>query len=218
MSVDLHAKRAASPSVPYRIGGLSIHAVDETEVFCRGDIQRRFAGIWVTDELIATSDFRIGAPDSCNLPGYANVETGLCGSPKCHGECMSPGCNGSNPINTASGNKFQREIDYVGPGNQPIVFERYYNSRDLAAAGLGTTWRHTYSRALLILDTGDANAFVKAFRHDGRVIRFGFVSGVWRADADVAERLVQSGANWVLTNQPTNTCRSTWGEPDLHGG
>lgn len=174
----LDTRRAANPSLLYRIGSLSIQVVDPTEAVCRGNIQRRVGFVWVTDEVIDTSNIRSGSADACALSDYSDPETGLCGSPKNHGSCPASGVNGSNPIDTASGNKFQRETDYVGVGNHPIVFERFYNSRDLASAGLGATWRHSYSRSLLILDTGDANAFVKAFRHNGRVLRFSFSGSV----------------------------------------
>ena len=38
--------------------------------------------------------------------------------------------NGTNPINTGwAGNKFQSEKDFTGVGLNPLVFERFYNSR-----------------------------------------------------------------------------------------
>ncbi|MEQ1581470.1 MAG: RHS repeat-associated core domain-containing protein [Steroidobacteraceae bacterium] len=37
-----------------------------------------------------------------------------------------PACG--NPIAPGSGNKFQKEVDYVGGGDYPLRFERYYNS------------------------------------------------------------------------------------------
>jgi RHS repeat-associated protein len=38
-----------------------------------------------------------------------------------------PACG--NPISPGTGNKFQRETDYAGTGEFPLVFERYYNSQ-----------------------------------------------------------------------------------------
>ena len=44
------------------------------------------------------------------------------------GEDCSDDANHGNPISIFKGNKFHRETDYVGSGNYPITFERFYNS------------------------------------------------------------------------------------------
>lgn len=37
-------------------------------------------------------------------------------------------CNGTNPVNDVTGNKFQQEPDYPGSGDFSLQFIRYYNS------------------------------------------------------------------------------------------
>lgn len=48
--------------------------------------------------------------------------------PDPHKDCGPPDCSEGNPINAASGNKFQRELDYKGTGVLPLHWERNYNS------------------------------------------------------------------------------------------
>jgi len=57
--------------------------------------------------------------------------------PQTGDQCPAAG----NPIQIASGNKFQREDDYQGAGAYPLTFSRFYNSQN-------SQWRHTYSRSL----------------------------------------------------------------------
>lgn len=63
-------------------------------------------------------------------PGYIN-DGGVCirsqidPAKNMGGEC--PVCG--NPISPGTGNKFQKETDYVGTGEFPLVFDRYYNSQ-----------------------------------------------------------------------------------------
>jgi len=57
-----------------------------------------------------------------------------------------PDCG--NPVNPATGNKYQAEVDYRGTGSQPLTFERWYNSFSGSSTGLGTGWRHSFSRKL----------------------------------------------------------------------
>ena len=54
-------------------------------------------------------------------------------------------CNGTNPINGGTGNKYQLETDYEGVGLHPLVFQRYFNSTDTQAGALGKKWGHSYS-------------------------------------------------------------------------
>ena len=53
--------------------------------------------------------------------------------------------NPSNPINSYSGNKYQREVDYTGTGPFPLTFVRHYNSRLTDTHIVGINWSHTYS-------------------------------------------------------------------------
>jgi RHS repeat-associated protein len=57
-------------------------------------------------------------------------------------------CAVANPINPATGNKFQSEVDYQSAGSHPLKFERWYNSSDNTFGSLGIAWRHPFSRKL----------------------------------------------------------------------
>lgn len=85
-------------------------------------------------------------------------------------------CNGTNPINGSSGNKFQVETDYIGSGMSPLEFHRYYNSNMasrviVASVSLGFGWLNSYNRTIL-LSSNSSTAF--AYRPDGKIYFFTF--------------------------------------------
>ena len=82
------------------------------------------------------------APTDCTLPENTVDPAKETGSPDDGLNCSATKSRG-NPINIATGNKFQTEVDYVGTGSYPLHFVRKYNSQD----GL---WRHNYSAHLRI--------------------------------------------------------------------
>ncbi|WNF48422.1 DUF6531 domain-containing protein [Pseudomonas sp. SG20056] len=82
------------------------------------------------------------APTDCTLPEDTVDPAKETGSPDDGLNCSATKSRG-NPINIATGNKFQTEVDYVGTGSYPLQFVRKYNSQD----GL---WRHNYSAHLRI--------------------------------------------------------------------
>ena len=53
-----------------------------------------------------------------------------------------------NPINAATGNKFEAETDFIGGTQTGLEFIRYYNSQDTAVTSLGARWRTTWQRSL----------------------------------------------------------------------
>lgn len=107
-------------------------------------------------------------------------------------------CTGNsvgNPVNAATGNKFQPETDLDSPA---FRYVRYYNSKG-AGSGHGSQWRHTYSASLRLLSSSSASA-VLVNRPDGKVLYFQLVSGVWRPDADINDHLISlSDANGTRT-------------------
>jgi len=105
-------------------------------------------------------------------------------SPKNSGE-QCPTCG--NPVNPATGNKFQAETD-LAPGTlNGLSLTRYYNSGRAAPLTkvFGGYWQHNYSRKITPV-AGD-----KAFYYssDGKVLTFELVAGVWKPDADIADVL-----------------------------
>ena len=125
-------------------------------------------------------------------------------------ECPS---NGSNPINGATGNKYQRETDLVTmPGG--LEFVRHYNSYQVLPAGLNEpglplNWRHNYSRAVILRVGVVSTAMVS--RPDGRAWSFTLnEEGVWQSDADVpgeltAQREGGDIVGWVYRNKNNET-------------
>lgn len=110
--------------------------------------------------------------------------------------------NCSNPVNGATGNKYQIETDYVGAAGNPLSFERHYNSSFVQPRALGRGWRHSYDRQFAATGTSHgATAFV--VRPDGMAYRFTKGATGWTADADVTSRLVDAQVGgqtqWQLT-------------------
>lgn len=92
----------------------------------------------------------------CTRPGYSPGGNG------------PPNCCSGNPINTASGNKYQVEPDYRGAAATPIEFARTYNSStNVSESTLGPQWRHTYDRSIE-LNTNHIINTAAVFRPDGK--------------------------------------------------
>jgi RHS repeat-associated protein len=95
----------------------------------------------------------------------------------------------ANPIEPASGNKYQHEVDYRGWGAFPLEFARTYNSsvvvgyRNMAPA-LTVQWLHTYEREIRL----DANTATVS-RPDGKSFFFVLSGSTWVPDSDVADKL-----------------------------
>jgi hypothetical protein len=110
-----------------------------------------------------------------------------------------------DPVDVANANSYQAEVDYVGAGTNPIRFVRSYNSITAYVAFnspgpiagqplLGAVgWSATYFQYLQPRGSNQVNMY----RPDGRVLFFlGPGNGVYYADADVADRLVQTSSGW----------------------
>ncbi|MGH8223401.1 MAG: RHS repeat domain-containing protein, partial [Woeseiaceae bacterium] len=105
--------------------------------------------------------------------------------------------NGSNPVHSNTGKKLQQERDYVGTGPFPLRFTRYYSSGQRGYFGdthirfgsLGTNWRHTYSREIILVDADGART-ATAVRPNGNEYFFNEdAQGNWTGDPDVSDRL-----------------------------
>jgi YD repeat-containing protein len=97
-----------------------------------------------------------------------------------------PSCG--NPINPATGNKFQTETDYIRTGTFPLRFNRYYNSNDAVRyARLGQHWRSNYSKSIIAYN----DTVVEAFREDGKVFIFKKDAGAWTSNSHVTSQLVE---------------------------
>ncbi|MCG8433990.1 MAG: DUF6531 domain-containing protein, partial [Gammaproteobacteria bacterium] len=112
-------------------------------------------------------------------------------------------CDVTNPVNITTGNKFQRETDYVSASDSGLRFERFYNSLENAPAGIMGGWRHTWESELEISPSG---VDVTMIRADGKVIRFHKQGGVWVAGPNssmpalnVIETLEEIPGGWRVT-------------------
>lgn len=100
-----------------------------------------------------------------------------------------------NPINTATGNKFQAESDFAGTAL--LQFVRFYNSAATAPTHLlGAHWTNTYTRRIAI----SSSTVVVLSRPDGSGFAYQLDAGVWQGEAGVTARLQQhNDQNGVLS-------------------
>ncbi|MGB9153405.1 MAG: DUF6531 domain-containing protein, partial [Alphaproteobacteria bacterium] len=104
-----------------------------------------------------------------------------------------PGCSAGNPINTATGNKFEIENDFIGAPNTGLSLTRYYNSADTTASGFGMNWHSTWHRGL----TASGNT-ITATRADGRQDVFTNNGGVYTPNPDVTSVLTATSGGYRL--------------------
>ncbi len=101
--------------------------------------------------------------------------------------------NKGHPINIGTGNKFLKEVDYVGAGHFPLRFIRYYNSYGTDST-INGTWTSTVT-SWFHMNSGSATvAYLR--RPDGRLLRF---------NRDTADSLVwtpQVKGSGTLTMNP----------------
>jgi RHS repeat-associated protein len=102
-------------------------------------------------------------------------------------------CGIGNPIDPATGNKYQSEQDYRS-ADGTLEFTRHYNSQLQApgvtspfSSALGTKWRSTYDRA--IRRSTSSAAIVYAFRPDGKTLTFLQAQSEFIPDGDITDRL-----------------------------
>jgi len=132
-------------------------------------------------------------PDTLPAEYSAEEEAGLNRGSQSGGTiCANP----SNPINSATGNKFQKEVDYKGAGSSILEFVRYYNSVAPARANLGSNWRHSYDRTIVIDTTVSPQTATVRRPDGGEVIFFKLVSG-WAPRPGVVAKLGVIGSEWT---------------------
>jgi RHS repeat-associated protein len=139
-----------------------------------------------------------------NFSGYAICMVGEINIPK------NNGCNDNqvgDPIDTTTGNVFEIQTDYIGFGNVPLKWARYYNSMSLfykpVIAGLGSHWQHNYSANIQLL----ASNLVGIVRPDGKI--FAFISSgnnQWfSADKNILLKLTKTATGWQIINTNDET-------------
>jgi YD repeat-containing protein len=96
-----------------------------------------------------------------------------------------PSCG--NPVNPATGNKFEQQVLYRGPNGFELALS--FNSHDVRVGRFGVRWKDSYDRRIDIIG---GNALVS--RGDGKT--FQFVpggGGTWVGDAGNPDRLIELG-------------------------
>jgi RHS repeat-associated protein len=139
----------------------------------------------------------IVVPPPPPLPQVSGRLLGLPCEPGVPCQCVPTYCG--NPIDIASGNKFQTATDYRTAGSNVLEFTRYYNSLSVAgpqtfASALGVGWRSTFDRAIRIVSA----ASVAVERPSGRVLTFSASGAGWRSQSDIDLQLSQAGSQWTL--------------------
>jgi len=99
--------------------------------------------------------------------------------------------NCSNPVNGATGNKYQVEVDYVAGAGVPLEFRRHYNANFVQSRALGRGWRHSYDRQFAATGT-TTGATASIVRPDGMAYRFTRTAAGWVSDADINDRLTHT--------------------------
>lgn len=108
-----------------------------------------------------------------------------------------------NPINSATGNKYEVQTDFKGAGERSLVFQRFYNSNPSDPTHLGLNWRSTYDRSLALvwLPTYSAAQVAALSRPDGKRLYFQPLGAEWVANSpDTNGTLVQMRDLNGLTN------------------
>ena len=90
----------------------------------------------------------LGGGMACSVDGSDPNTSSVVGSPPTYTLV-------GNPVNIATGNKYQQEVDYEGGGEFPLTLIRAYNSHAIDEAGsLGPGWQHNYERRISEHDDG----------------------------------------------------------------
>lgn len=110
------------------------------------------------------------------------------GPPDAPNACLSNPSAG-NPVDIATGNKYQVESDYSS-STSLFIFERFYNSGAAATkAKMGPNWRHTYERSISLFEKNN-QVTAEVFRHDGKILYFTYSSGIFSSTGDRNDKLV----------------------------
>ena len=141
-----------------------------------------FTATWATPDHLFSYQFTFSI-------GVFNVDLA-----KNNGNC---GCVGGvaegEPINGATGNLFEAQIDYVGGPDTHLALQRYYNSQAGAASStFGANWTSSYTSSVSV-----NGSTAKVTRPDGRVETFIYNGTGWIGDSDVVDQLSGTASGGV---------------------
>ena len=151
-------------------------------------------------------------PLNLDILSFSSSPKNLSGDCNCN-QANAAAVGAGNPINAATGNKFQLETDFVGAANTGLQLKRFYNSYNsqdtTATAFVGAKWHGTWQRSVSLATNGTIAAYYT--REDGRVDTFTQnTSGAWVSDPDVTSSLsaVMNGTTqtgWQLAKADDST-------------
>lgn len=84
--------------------------------------------------------------------------------------CPAPSKAAGNPINVLTGNKYQKQILYVGGGSFPLEFSLHYNSHVVVNNVIFGEWTYSYGQHVEItpVTTGSGKDFATVVRPNGK--------------------------------------------------
>jgi RHS repeat-associated protein len=149
----------------------------------------------------------IGSADGCTVSDEAVVtyvakNNGAAknkGGKSCDTSCQPKMV--ADPINIATGNKVETEIDYLSAGPSPLILSRAYNSFDNELSRFGVGWRGAWTQTI----TSTSASTAEATRSDGKVLLFTLNNSIWTPDSDVNSKLVKLTNGWQYTTGEDET-------------
>jgi RHS repeat-associated protein len=135
---------------------------------------------------------------TCSISYYPNTSNQGGSNPA---EPDIPRCYKANPINCATGNRSETQIDLaVRGGGPPLRMARTYNSQRVASQGspgpLGYGWTGSYSAKI---DFGYGNANATITHDNGSTIAFTLDGGQWRGPEWTQAKFVHVSGRYIYT-------------------
>ncbi|MDP1536434.1 MAG: DUF6531 domain-containing protein [Burkholderiales bacterium] len=103
-----------------------------------------------------------------------------------------------NPVNPATGNKYQAETVYTGSGALPLTLTLAYNRTLGGWVAWGAKWKSNYERSLTRAFS-NGFTYINAVRPDGKTFQFMPTTSGWMPDADIPDALVELNTSGATT-------------------
>ncbi|MDH5444765.1 MAG: DUF6531 domain-containing protein [Gammaproteobacteria bacterium] len=110
-----------------------------------------------------------------------------------------------NPVNSATGNKYQVEKDITGDLQNSFQLIRHYNSRSNQQGVFGNKWTTIYDQKIIrttytTADTNFISPVATLYREDGNIYTFEDKSGIWEhTTSEYVGKLEELADGWQFT-------------------
>jgi RHS repeat-associated protein len=125
------------------------------------------------DGIPDSQDSNPATPDKNPLANLGNPDRDDCdpnASNYC--DCIAPTNSVGNPVNVATGNKYEEVLDLsISTPGIPLEFRRFYNSQASSDGPLGYGWDHNYEIAIMVLTTTPIKRVI-VWDRDGRALYY----------------------------------------------